>query len=127
MESTFHSRKPRIHEHFSYLRRSLGSWATNVAANNALTTSEKQQTSFYDYFLAFWEYLCLQHYRFEVTYSVYILEPAEKVAFYVIVLLFAAAIAALIYYPLRYLGHVVDPRSCLSLVEGCERGSVVLS
>jgi hypothetical protein len=91
-----------LHEQYSQLRRRLATRASNnvVTTNNA-SDAAKQRTNLYDSLHAFWEYVCLQHYRFEVTYSAYVMDSAEKVAFYGIVLLFVAAMLGLLHYPLR--------------------------
>ena len=59
-----------------------------------------------------WQNLRLLHYRFEVTYSVYVMDPTEKAIFYILVLLFVAAIFVIIYYPLRYLAYAIVPSFC---------------
>jgi hypothetical protein len=118
MLSNLLSRENLLHEQYSQLRRRLTTRASNnvVTTNNA-SDAAKQQTNLYDSLHAFWQYVRLQHYRFEVTYSAYVMDPAEKVAFYGIVLLFVVAMLALLYYPLLYLLRIIDPRPYISLAE----------
>ena len=54
-----------------------------------------------------WRWLNLLHYRFEVTYAPYVLDPYERFFFYTFVLLILLAILAMTFYPTRYMWRLL--------------------
>jgi hypothetical protein len=96
-----------LHPQYSHLGRSFTLQPSKGGARKLFSKSKNAT----DVLKNLWQHLRLLHYRFEVTYSVYVLDPTEKVVFYILVLLFVAAIFVIMYYPLRYLAYAIVPRS----------------